>query len=100
MFSPVGTEVRVNNKWSVSPMNKKLYTLGTALVLALSLAACSKAATETTVPTGTKPPVTTAPAATTKPQEPTVPVTTVPPTTTPAPTESVPAQTENSTVNP
>ena len=100
MFSPVGTEVRVNNKWSVSLMYKKLFTLGTALVLALSLAACSKNTTETTVPTTTKPPVTTAPAATTTPQEPTVPVTTVPPTTAPAPTESVPAQTEKSTVNP
>ena len=58
-------------------MNKKLFTLGTALVLALSLVACSKTATETTVP-----------------------VTTVHPTAAPAPTESVPAQTENSTVNP
>ena len=81
-------------------MNKKLFTLGTALVLALRLAACSKNTPETTVPTGTKPPVPTAPAATTKPQEPTVPVTTVPPTTAPAPTGSVPAQKENSTVNP
>ena len=59
-------------------MNKKLFTLGIALVLTLSLAACGEAVTETTIPSGSTTPSTTAPAETTKPQETTQPETTAP----------------------
>ena len=74
-------------------MNKKLFTLGTALVLALSLAACGEAATETTIPSGSTTPGTTAPAETTKPQE-----TTQPETTAPQSSEQVLADSEDFTV--
>ena len=76
-------------------MNKKLFTLGIALVLTLSLAACGEAVTETTIPSGSTTPSTTAPAETTKPQE-----TTQPETTGPAVTDSIPAETESTPVNP
>lgn len=60
-------------------MNKKILTMGAALVLTLSLAACSgNADSETTVPSTGTVPTTTAPAATTQPQETTVPETTAP----------------------
>lgn len=59
-------------------MCKKMMILSAALVLTLSLAACSKAEGETTFPSGTTAPSTTAPAITTKPQENTQPETTAP----------------------
>lgn len=72
-------------------MNKKILTLGAALVLSLSLAACSANGTAgTTAPSTGTIPSTTAPAPTTKPTEPTVPETTAP-----AVTETVLAEDED-----
>ena len=60
-------------------MCKKFLILGAALALTLSIAACGKAETPTTTPSGTTTtPVTTQPATTTKPTETTVPETTAP----------------------
>ena len=79
-------------------MNKKILSLSAALVLTLSLAACSKAPTETTSPSGTTVPGTTAPVETTKPTQTPPPETTVPETTAPETTQQVLVDEEDFTV--
>lgn len=74
-------------------MCKKLMILSAALVLTLSLAACSKATDETTFPSGSTAPSTTAPVGTTKPEE-----TTQPETTAPQSSEKVLAENDDFTV--
>lgn len=58
-------------------MCKRILAMSAALVLALSMAACGKAESETTIPSGSsEPTATTQPSQTTKPEETTIPETT------------------------